>query len=180
MPGRLQRRQTLQASKIKMVIMRMRDDKGIDFRQGLGGISRRHHTFWATECERRRAVREQRICQHANAFMPEQKRGMPDPGHIPANHISRRNLRRIKQRHPILFGRTVLAGQEGTGKAKNVEQPLVVAIACRMLEPVSGFVILRRMGLGLHGTASCQKMSGDKQRDKETRKCRHMANPGIG
>ena len=163
-----------------MVIMRMRDDEDIDFRQGIGGVGRRHHTFRATESERRRAVREHRVGQHADAVMPEQQRGMPDPGHIPAIHIGRRHLCRINQRHSVLFGRIVLAGQEGTGKAENVEQPLVVAIACRMLEPVSGFVILRRIGVGLHGTASCQKKSGDKQRDKETRESRHMANPGIG
>jgi len=52
----LQRRQTLLDLKIEMVIMRMRADKDIDFRQGIGGVDRRHHTFWATETERRRAV----------------------------------------------------------------------------------------------------------------------------
>ena len=110
----------------------------------------------------------------------KKQRGIPDKGHIPAIHIGRRDLCRLDQRHPVLFGRVVIVGQEGTSKAKSVEQSLVVAIACRMLEPVPVFVILRRIGVGRHGTASCQKKSGDKQRDKETHEGRHMANPGIG
>jgi hypothetical protein len=104
---------------------------------------------------------------------------MPDPGHIPAVYIGSWGLRRINQRHPVLFGWIVLAGEKGTGKAENVEQPLVVAIASRMLEPVSGFVILRRIGIGLHGTASCQKKSGNEQREKEAQVCRHMVIPRM-
>jgi hypothetical protein len=37
----LHRRQTLLALKIETVILRMRDDQDIDFRQGIGGVGRR-------------------------------------------------------------------------------------------------------------------------------------------
>lgn len=82
--------------------------------------------------------------------MPEQQLGMPDLVHIPAIYIGRRELSRIDHRHPVLFGRIVLTGQEGIGKAEHVEQLPFGVIACLMLEPDSRFFILRRIGLGIH------------------------------
>ena len=154
---RLHGSQAFQAGKIEMVVMRMRYHQNIDLWQGFGRICRRHHPFRAAEGERRRAVRKHRVRQHADTVTAEQQRGMPDPCNVVPVPAGGRRLQRVQQRHPVLLRRVPVACEKGTGKAQHIEQPLVVAIARRMFEPVPGFVILRGIHVGLHRAASCEK-----------------------